>query len=163
MWNQTLKKWITSDCFHTQYTMCTSMRFNNPEYQPPVTSVFLRTSKKLCPIEVGRFLLIDEICTSCYSGTISHRRLIFRIMKSHRIYTLCTKYEKNRKFWVCDFTWNDPYKDIYFNIKVGLYYLFDPAVHWLHPGLPGSCGVPHYWSFLFSPELLQMIKQDLSP
>ena len=45
-------------------------------------------TKKLCPIEVGWFLLIDEISTSCSSGTRSHRRLIFRIMKSHRMYSL---------------------------------------------------------------------------
>ena len=30
-----------------------------------------------------KFLIIDEICTSCYYGTRSHRRLIFRIMNSH--------------------------------------------------------------------------------
>ena len=74
-------------------------------------------NKKLCSIEVGGFLLIDKICTSCYSGTRSHRRLIFRIMNSHRMYTLCTKYENNRKwciFWVCDFTWNDPSIVLYF-------------------------------------------------
>ena len=54
---------------------------------------------------------MDQICTSCYSGTRSHRRLIFRIMNSHRMYTLCTEYENNWRwtiFWVCDFTWNDP-------------------------------------------------------
>ena len=38
-------------------------------------------------------------------------RLIFRIMNSHRMYILSTKYENIWKwfiFWVCDFTWNDP-------------------------------------------------------
>ena len=67
--------------------------------------------QKKCSIKVGEFLLINEICTSCYSGTRIHRRLIFRIMNSHGMNTLCTKYENNRKwciFWVCDFTWNDP-------------------------------------------------------
>ena len=50
-------------------------------------------NKKLCP--VSWFLLIEEICTSGYSGTRSHRRLIFRIMKYNRMYTLCTTYENN--------------------------------------------------------------------
>ena len=57
---------------------------------------------------VGWFLLIDKICTSCYSGTRSHRRLIFRIMNSHRMYTLCTNLVLLSKKRVCDFTWNDP-------------------------------------------------------
>ena len=46
------------------------MRFHNPEYQPPATSGSRETG-----------------CTnSCYSGTRSHRRLIFRIMYSYRTY-----------------------------------------------------------------------------
>ena len=53
-----------------------------------------------CSIEVGWLLLNDEICISCYSGTRSHWRLIFWIMNSHRMYTLCTKYEKNRKWFI---------------------------------------------------------------
>ena len=52
-------------------------------------------TKKLYPIEVGRFLLIDKNFTSCYSGTRSHRRLIFRIMYSYRTYTSILEEEKN--------------------------------------------------------------------
>ena len=53
--------------------------------------------KKLCSIDVGWFLLIDEICTSCYSGTRSHRRLIFSIMYSYRTYTSILDGEKNQR------------------------------------------------------------------
>ena len=57
-----------------------------------------------------------QICTSCYSGTRSQRRLIFRIINSHRMYTLCTKYENIQKWlicWVCDFSWNDTIKVLF--------------------------------------------------
>ena len=54
---------------------------------------------KKCPIEVGRFLLIYEICTSSYSGTRSHWRLILRIMYSFRTYTSILQRENNLIFF----------------------------------------------------------------
>ena len=61
--------------------------------------IILNISLLLCPIEVGRFLLIDEICTTCYYGTRSHRGLIFRIMYSYRTYTSLLDGEKNLRLW----------------------------------------------------------------
>ena len=54
------------------------------------------------------------ICTSCYSGTRSHRRLIFRIMCSYRTYTSILdrekKYETMNFFGqkLRGFRWNGP-------------------------------------------------------
>ena len=47
-------------------------------------------TRKFCLNEVGWYLIIAKNIPPCSSGTRSHRRLIFRIMNSHRMYsTLC--------------------------------------------------------------------------
>ena len=74
----------------------------------------------------------QTICTSCYSGTRSHRRLIFSIMNSHRINTqACVlsmqTIQGDSIFLVCDLTWNNP-KERYF--------LFSFICCWLHRKKP---------------------------
>ena len=46
------------------------MRVHNPEYQPPVTSGSRVTG---CLAQLHEIVKFKKLCTSCYSGTRSHK------------------------------------------------------------------------------------------